>query len=84
MQNYSTFAFTDPVKKLQERFGSRSAYARQERYAHLDGLTEQETRFIAERDSLYIASIGENGFPYIQHRGGPKGFVKVIDNRGIA
>ncbi|GAB2591085.1 pyridoxamine 5'-phosphate oxidase family protein [Spirosoma areae] len=79
MQNYSNFAFTDPVKKLQERFGSRSAYARQEKYAYLDGLTEQETRFIAERDSFYMASIGENGFPYIQHRGGPKGFAKVID-----
>lgn len=83
MQNYSILAFTDPVKKLQERFGSRSAYARQERYAYLDGLTEQETTFIAERDSFYMASIGENGFPYIQHRGGPKGFVKVINKDHI-
>lgn len=79
MTNYSTLAFTDPVKKLQERFGSRSAYARQEHYTYLDGLTDQETRFIAQRDSFYMASIGENGFPYIQHRGGPKGFVNVID-----
>ncbi|WP_020604589.1 pyridoxamine 5'-phosphate oxidase family protein [Spirosoma spitsbergense] len=83
MQNYATLAFTDPVRKLQERFGSRSAYARQENYSFLDGLTDQEIRFIAERDSFYMASIGENGFPYIQHRGGPKGFVKVIDNDHI-
>lgn len=83
MTNYSTLAFTDPVKKLQERYGSRSAYARQERYAYLDGLTGQETRFISQRDSFYMASIGENGFPYIQHRGGPKGFINVIDKDTI-
>lgn len=83
MTNYSTLAFTDPVKKLQERYGSRSAYARQERYAYLDGLTEQEIGFIGQRDSFYMASIGENGFPYIQHRGGPKGFVKVLDKNTL-
>ncbi|CAN5512606.1 pyridoxamine 5'-phosphate oxidase family protein [soil metagenome] len=83
MQNYSTLASTDPIKKLQERFGSRSAYARQEGYAYLDGLTEQETSFIANRDSFYITSTGEKGFPYIQHRGGPKGFLKVIDKDHI-
>ncbi|MFD2574651.1 pyridoxamine 5'-phosphate oxidase family protein [Spirosoma soli] len=82
-QNYPALAFTDPVKKLQERFGSRTAYARQEHFAYQDGLTEQEIGFIAEQDSLYMASIGENGFPYIQHRGGPKGFVKVIDKDTI-
>lgn len=79
MTNYSTLAFTDPVKKLQEHYGSRSAYARQERFAYLDGLSDQETSFIAQSDSFYMASIGENGFPYVQHRGGPKGFVKVMD-----
>lgn len=83
MQNYAKLAFTDPVKKLQERFGSRSAYYRQESHIYANGLTDQETHFIADRDSFYLASIGQNGYPYIQHRGGPKGFVKVIDKDHI-
>jgi len=49
----------------------------------VDGLTESEVDFISVRDSFYMASIGENGFPYIQHRGGPKGFVKIIDANTI-
>jgi len=39
--------------------------------------------FIAERDSFYMASIGENGFPYVQHRGGPRGFLKVLDDKQL-
>ena len=81
--NYAALAFTDPVKQLQERFGSRPTYSRQERHSYQDGLTEHETAFMAEQDSFYMASIGENGFPYIQHRGGPKGFLKVIDKDTI-
>ena len=49
----------------------------------LDGLTENEEDFIVQRDSFYMASIGENGFPYIQHRGGPKGFLKVLDAKRL-
>ncbi len=77
--NYAELAFGDAAKKLQEEYGSRSTYARMEKQTTYDGLTEAEEGFIGERDSFYMASIGENGFPYIQHRGGPKGFVKVID-----
>ncbi len=82
--NFATLAFTDAVKVLQEKAGSRSSYARMERDSYVDGLTESEMGFIAERDSFYMASIGENNFPYIQHRGGPKGFVKVLDKKRIA
>lgn len=78
-KNYAEIAFTEEVKKLQEKYGSRSSYARMERIDYVDGLTENEVGFIQERDSLYMASIGENGFPYIQHRGGPKGFLRVLD-----
>ena len=78
-QNYASVAFTAEVKALQERYGSRQAYAHLEQRASGAGLTDSEARFIADRDSFYISSIGENGFPYIQHRGGQKGFLRMID-----
>jgi len=81
--NYSKLAFTDAVKKLQERLGSRHNYDRLEKMSYIDGLTDYETNFIANIDSFYLASFGENGYPYIQHRGGPKGFIKVIDKATI-
>jgi uncharacterized protein len=82
-KNFASIAFTDAVKALQEKNGSRSSYARMERDTYADGLTENEIDFISQRDSFYMASIGENRFPYIQHRGGPKGFVKVLDEKRI-
>ncbi len=81
-QNFASLAFTKEVKTLQEKYGSRSSYERVEKRI-VDGLTENEVDFISHRDSFYMASIGENGFPYIQHRGGPKGFIKVIDANTI-
>ena len=81
--NYSELAFTDSVKKLQERLGSRGSYDRREKVSYVDGLTDSEKEFISHMDSFYMASFGENDFPYIQHRGGPKGFIKVIDNKTI-
>lgn len=82
-KNFATIAFTDAVKTMQEKLGSRASYARMEKDIYLDGLTENEIDFIAQRDSFYMATIGENGFPYIQHRGGPKGFLKVLDAKRI-
>lgn len=78
-KNFASLAFTDTIKAMQEKYGSRSGYARIEKEVYQDGLTENEIQFIGQRDSFYIASIGEQQYPYIQHRGGPKGFVKVID-----
>lgn len=78
-RSFGDIAFTDAVKAIQEKHGSRSAYARMEKESYTDGLTENEIRFISQRDSFYMASIGTNQFPYIQHRGGPKGFIKVLD-----
>jgi predicted pyridoxine 5'-phosphate oxidase superfamily flavin-nucleotide-binding protein len=83
MMNYSELAFTDAIKKLQERLGSRDSYARMQQMTYVDGLTDYETDFLKNIDSFYMASFGENKFPYIQHRGGPKGFLKVIDNKTI-
>ena len=79
-KNFAAIAYSDAVKEMQEKLGSRATYARVERDTYIDGLTDNEVAFIAQRDSFYIASIGENGFPYIQHRGGPKGFLKVLDS----
>jgi predicted pyridoxine 5'-phosphate oxidase superfamily flavin-nucleotide-binding protein len=78
--NYEQIAFTEAVKKLQEQHGSRAAYARMENGYDEEGLTETELDFISKRDSFYMASISETGYPYIQHRGGPKGFIKVLDS----
>jgi len=82
-KNFAEIAFTDAVKKLQEKHGSRSSYDRMEKFSVVDGLTEGEMSFIQNRDSFYLASIGVKEFPYIQHRGGPKGFLKVLDSKRL-
>lgn len=82
-RNYASLAFTEPVKAVQERYGSRQTYDRVERNTRFVGLTNNEIDFIADRDSFYLASYGENGFPYIQHRGGPRGFLKAIDDKTL-
>jgi predicted pyridoxine 5'-phosphate oxidase superfamily flavin-nucleotide-binding protein len=83
--NFGSLVFTPVVKALQEKYGSRRAYARQEKGAPApDRLGPHEIEFVTERDSFYIASVGETGWPYVQHRGGPKGFLKVIDDRTLA
>jgi len=81
--NYASLAFTDAIKEMQEKLGSRKSYARLENRNYVEGLTENEMAFIADRDSFYMATIGENEYPYIQHRGGPKGFIKVLDAKRI-
>lgn len=82
-KNFASIAFTDAVKTIQEKNGSRASYARMEQHTYVDGLTANEIDFISQRDSFYMATIGDNGYPYIQHRGGPKGFVKVLDAKRI-
>ncbi|WP_027077455.1 pyridoxamine 5'-phosphate oxidase family protein [Maribacter antarcticus] len=82
-KNFAEIAFTDAVKKLQEKYGSRKSYERMERFSVIDGLTDNEMTFIENRDSFYLASIGVKEFPYVQHRGGPKGFLKVLDTKRI-
>ena len=83
----SDVAFTPAVKAWQERHGSRKAYARmEEKGGWNDRVTPELAAFIAERDSFYLATSNAEGQPYIQHRGGPKGFLRVIDDKtlGIA
>jgi predicted pyridoxine 5'-phosphate oxidase superfamily flavin-nucleotide-binding protein len=82
-KNFAEIAFTDAVKKLQEKQGSRKGYERMEKFNVIDGLTEGEMSFVQNRDSFYLASIGVKEFPYVQHRGGPKGFLKVLDSKRL-
>jgi len=83
--HYAQIAFTPRVKKLQEEQGSRTSYARMEDVSHAANhrLTEAEAGFIAARNSFYMATVSETGWPYIQHRGGPTGFVRVLDENSI-
>lgn len=81
----SDIAFTPSVKAIQERLGSRKGYASMEqRGGWSDEITEDLAAFIAERDSIYLATATADGRPYIQHRGGPPGFLKVLDERRLA
>lgn len=81
---FAELAFTPGVKRVQERMGSRRSYQRLEQGdAHHDVLGPNEAAFIAERDSFYMATVGETGWPYIQHRGGPPGFIRVLDEKTI-
>lgn len=82
-KNFAEIAFTDAVKNLQEKHGSRRNYERMEKFSIVDGLTDNEKSFIKNRDSFYLATIGVKDFPYIQHRGGPKGFLKILDSKRI-
>jgi hypothetical protein len=83
--SFGTLVFTPLVKKLQERYGSRRQYESMEKSGGAnDRLTSFEIEFLAERDSFYWATIGSSGWPYVQHRGGPKGFLRVIDDKTLA
>ena len=83
-KNFASIAYSTAVKEMQEKLGSRASYARMEKDTYIDGLTDNEVDFIQQQNSFYIASIGERGYPYIQHRGGPKGFLKVLDSKRLS
>ncbi len=82
-RNFTRYAFTPTVKEIQSEHGSREAYERMEAMAQHE-LGAKERRFISERDSFYMATVGNNGWPYVQHRGGPPGFVRVVDDNTMA
>ena len=76
----SDIAFSPRVKAYQERFGSRKSYAKmEERGSFRNAVTDDLVEFIAQRDSFYLGTASKDGQPYIQHRGGPKGFLKMLD-----
>jgi predicted pyridoxine 5'-phosphate oxidase superfamily flavin-nucleotide-binding protein len=83
-KNFGEIAFTESVKAQQEKYGSRRSYARMDAQARGTEIGLGEAEFIGERDGFYLATVGENGYPYVQFRGGPKGFLKVLDQRTLA
>ena len=84
-KSFGSLVFTPIVKALQERYGSRRQYARLEQLGEMRaGLGPDEKEYLGERDTFYMASLGESGWPYVQHRGSPKGFLKVIDDTTLA
>jgi predicted pyridoxine 5'-phosphate oxidase superfamily flavin-nucleotide-binding protein len=81
---FAELAFTDAVREIQSNEGSRNAYARMDEGAdYNDILGPNEAQFIAARDSFYMATVSETGWPYVQHRGGPAGFVKILDEKTV-
>ena len=82
---FADLTFTASVKAAQEHYGSRPHNERlQEQFGPNDNLTARETDFIAKRDTFYLATVGETGWPYVQHRGGPPGFLKALGQNQLA
>ena len=80
---FAKIAFTDSVKKTQELYGVRRANERLENLDRLDELTRNEALFVSQRDGFYLATVNEDGHPYVQFRGGPAGFLKVLDEKTL-
>lgn len=78
--NYMRLLFGPTAERLQSEDGSRHSYGRmiERREEDIDRLTARELNFIAERDSFYIATVTEDLWPYVQHRGGPAGFLRPL------
>jgi hypothetical protein len=77
-------AFTPTVKAIQARKGSRGSYEKMERRGWRSEIDEELSGFIARQTSLFLATVNGEGQPYIQHRGGPPGFLRVLDARTLA
>jgi predicted pyridoxine 5'-phosphate oxidase superfamily flavin-nucleotide-binding protein len=79
MKPFAEIAFTPAVQALQGAHGPHAAYARaRAERAPGEGLGAHESEILTRADSFYLATVSETGWPYVQHRGGPRGFVKVL------
>lgn len=81
---FMDIAITPSVRRAQAEMGADHFWSDFKGHREFDRFTAQETAFIAQRDSFYMASVSETGWPYVQHRGGPAGFLKVLDDRTLA
>jgi len=82
---FADIAFTDAVKAAQTRYGTRGQVERMAQHGGPnDRLGAREIEFIAARDSFYLATVSETGWPHLQHRGGPAGFLKAVDAQTLA
>ncbi len=83
-QPISDIAFSPSVKTVQEQMGSRKSYARMEQLSGWsDTITAPAAAFIAESDMFFLATVNAEGQPYVQRRGGPKGFLKILDEHTL-
>ncbi|MBD0337502.1 MAG: pyridoxamine 5'-phosphate oxidase family protein, partial [Cyanobacteria bacterium Co-bin13] len=83
-RKFTQIAFTPAVKAAQAQRGSRETYARFEQSGpDNDSITPEIADFIAQRDGFYLGTVSANGYPYIQFRGGPPGFLKVLDDKTL-
>ncbi len=83
MTNNSRLVFTPAARAAQKQRGSDNAYAKRIDQGFPDRVTPELAAFIAEQDTAFLATATMEGAPYIQHRGGPKGFIKVVDERTL-
>ncbi len=81
---FMNIASTPSVRAAQAAMGTDHLWQDFEGHREFDRFTDNEAAFIAERDSFYMATVSETGWPYVQHRGGPRGFLKVVDDRTLA
>ena len=81
---FMNIASTPSVRTAQAAMGADHLWEDFRGHREFDRLTENEAAFIAERDSFYMATVSETGWPYVQHRGGPRGFLKLVDERTLA
>jgi predicted pyridoxine 5'-phosphate oxidase superfamily flavin-nucleotide-binding protein len=82
---FADLAFTPNVEALQEKHGSRAHYARMQAHGSADAaLGPRESAFLAQADSFHLATVSETGWPYVQHRGGPRGFLRVLTPTQLA
>jgi len=82
---FADLTFTDSVKAVQEQYRSRAHNERLQAHAGPnDALAAGEVEIIEQRDSFYLASVSETGWPYVQHRGGPPGFLRVVNPKQLA
>ncbi|HEX2972988.1 MAG TPA: pyridoxamine 5'-phosphate oxidase family protein [Tepidisphaeraceae bacterium] len=77
-------AGTESVRAVQKEMGSDRVWQNFKGHREFDQLTPNEVAFIGQRDSFYMATVSETGWPYVQHRGGPPGFLKVVDEKTLA
>ena len=81
---FMNIALTPSVRAAQATMGADHLWQDFKGHREFDRFTHNEAVFIAERDSFYMASVSETGWPYVQHRGGPRGFLKMVDDRTLA
>ena len=77
-------AVTPSVRTVQAKMGADHIWQNFKGHREFDRFSDNEAAFIADRDSFYMATVSETGWPYMQHRGGPRGFLKLVDDRTLA